>query len=123
MNFLTFIGKFLFNVFPLLLVFYFLFPVILVIGDSMYPTYKDSKYLVSIRVLFKSQMRVNDVYAYKSPEGRIVIKRLIKIKNGKYFFEGDNRKVSHDSRAYGYIPFKNIKAHIFNSEKEVINDE
>lgn len=123
MNFLIFIGKLLFNTFPFLLVFYFLFPVISVVGDSMYPTYKDGKLLFSIRVLFKSQMRINDVYAYKSPEGRIVIKRLIKIKNGKYFFEGDNREVSHDSRAYGYISFKNIKAHIFNSEKEVTNDE
>ncbi len=121
MNFLIFIGKILFNAFPFLLVFYFLFPVILVVGDSMCPTYKDGKFLFSMRVLFKSQMRVNDVYAYKSPEGRIAIKRLTMIKNGKYFFEGDNREISHDSRDYGYIPFKNIKAHILNSEMEVNN--
>ncbi len=92
MNFLTFIGKLLFNVFPLLLVFYFLFPVILVIGDSMYPTYKDGKFLFSIRVLFKSQMRVNDVYAYKSPEGRIVIKRLMKIKTENTFLKEITKK-------------------------------
>jgi len=119
MTFLLFIGKILFNIFVFLIVLYFLFPVILVIGDSMYPAYRDGKFLLSVKVLFRSQMRVNEVYAYKSPEGLMVIKRLIYIKDGEYFFEGDNREVSHDSRAYGYIPFKNIKAHIFNSEKVV----
>lgn len=104
-----------FTVFLLLAL--YLFPIIEVIGDSMYPTYKEGKLLLSVRVFFKSQLKVNDIYTFISPQGKLVIKRLKHISKEGCFFEGDNKEVSYDSRKYGYIKFNKIKTHIIGGKK------
>lgn len=99
----------------------YIFPIIEVVGDSMYPTYKDGEFNVSVRVVSRKQMKLGDVYIFKSPTGRTCIKRLTRVRQqGKsefYFFEGDNSEVSWDSRKYGYVRFKDVKARLINSRR------
>lgn len=51
---------------------------------------------------FKSP-RINDIVAFKDSVGKILVKRIIKIQNGKYSVLGDNKKDSLDSRQFGDI--------------------
>ena len=96
----------------------YLFPIVVVCGDSMLPTYHDGDIMVGSRlpILFKSPLKVEDVYVYMPPsyeaEQRFVIKRLVFINDeGKRFFEGDNPPQSYDSRMYGYINRSRVVAH------------
>lgn len=87
----------------------FLFPIVQVIGDSMYPTYKDGEYLHGYRLF--SKIKVGDVVVCKlnrKGEKLSVIKRIAEIKGDEVFILGDNSEVSYDSREYGYVPKKNI---------------
>nr|MBI5455432.1 S26 family signal peptidase [Candidatus Levybacteria bacterium] len=52
--------------------------------------------------LFKSPKK-GDVIAFKNLDGKILIKRITKKENGKYFMGGDNRKDSLDSNKFGMI--------------------
>ena len=95
---------------------YILFPVVRVCGNSMYPTLKDGEIYIGRRVFRKTKCKANEIYVFKPPyesdEERFVIKRLISIKDGKYFFTGDNANESYDSRSYDYVNSSNIVAHI-----------
>lgn len=102
---------------------YYLFPPIQIIGDSMYPTYKDGEVVCGSRVFRKSKLKKGDVIVYKTPtDGKIVIKRVDRIINyyrlGKLTFEfyclGDNSDHSFDSRHYGYISSKKIVCKVIN---------
>ena len=82
---------------------YFLFPIIQVCGDSMYPTFKDGDIVLGCRLF---TIKRNAVYVYHPPVGeKYVIKRLTQVSptTKKLFFEGDNSDYSYDSRMYGYI--------------------
>lgn len=82
----------------------YVFPLIQVCGDSMYPTFKDGDILVGCRLC--KNFKENTVYIFTPPVGeKYVIKRLTLISKdtGKLFFEGDNPDYSYDSRMYGYI--------------------
>lgn len=82
----------------------YLFPLIQVCGDSMYPTFNDGDIILGCRLCH--HFKKNAVYIYTPPLGeKYVIKRLTLISDitGKLFFEGDNPDYSYDSRMYGYI--------------------
>lgn len=90
---------------------YFLLPFIEVVGDSMFPTYKNGEIILGTRLYRKSKLKIGDVIVYKSPtDGKIVIKRIDAIKEDAHWFYclGDNLDCSYDSRYYGFIPHKNI---------------
>ena len=86
-----------------LAVLYYLFPIIEVCGDSMYPTFKDGDIALGCRLF---TIKRNSVYVFNPPVGqKYVVKRLTQISSttNKLFFEGDNPDHSYDSRMYGYI--------------------
>lgn len=107
----------------LFLGFLFFFPVVRICGYSMFPTFMDGQYFVSRRVFRKSRCKVGEVYVLRSPckdkDQKFVIKRLADIKDGKYYFLGDNSYDSYDSRYYGYVNSNLVVAHIRNVPKEV----
>lgn len=79
----------------------YLFPLVLVDGISMFPTYKDKEIVLSSRFY---KIKQGDVYVYKTPTNEVVIKRLSHSRGNKLFFLGDNRENSLDSRYYGTVP-------------------
>ena len=102
-------------------VLYYLFPIIQVIGDSMFPTYLDQEFIFGRRLYLKSRLKKGDVVVYKSPDdnNRIVIKRIAYINrtlSGElvFYFLGDNSKCSHDSRDYGFVSHKNLVCKVVN---------
>ena len=94
----------------LLVIAFYLFPFIEVVGDSMHPTYKNGEIIVGCRLFRKSKIKVGDVIVYYSPtdsEKRRVIKRVeftAKDKRKRLLYcLGDNSEESYDSRHYGYF--------------------
>lgn len=101
----------------------FFFPLVQICGYSMFPTLTDREFYMSIRVFRKDKCKVGKIYVYRPPyeseEEKFVIKRLADIKDGKYFFLGDNADDSYDSRYYGYVDSKNVVARLL-TRKEVL---
>lgn len=92
---------------------YYLFPLIQVIGESMYPTYKDTEIVFGTRLFRKSKLKEGEVITYHTPtDGKIVIKRIAYrfYLGGKLYLYcvGDNKDNSYDSRHYGSVPSKNV---------------
>lgn len=110
-----------------IIAFLFFFPIVIIYGPSMLPTYEAGEIYLSKLVFKKSQLQVGQVYVYKPPyadkEIKYVIKRLKEINDyGDLFFEGDNKSESYDSRNYGYVKPKNViskvtKVRILSNEK------
>ena len=75
-----------------------------IFGHSMEPQIKTGEtVLVSgIPYWFKIP-KINDIVAFKDNNGKVLIKRIVKIQNGKYFMQGDNKHDSLDSRQLGLI--------------------
>ena len=101
----------------------FFFPTIQICGYSMFPTLNDGEFYIGKRVFRKSKCKVGKIYVYRPPyeseQEKFVIKRLADIKDGKYFFLGDNADDSYDSRYYGYVDSKNVVAELI-TRKEVL---
>lgn len=102
---------------------YYLFPVIQVVGDSMYPTYKDGEIIFGTRLYRKSKLKKKDVIIYISPkEEKIVIKRIDDIhkKNNRLYFYclGDNSDYSYDSRYYGFVSSRRLKCKVLNQRRK-----
>ena len=95
---------------------FFFFPVVQICGYSMFPTLNDQEIYLGRRIFNKSKCKVGNIYVYRPPyeseEEKFVIKRLADIKDGKYFFLGDNPNDSYDSRYYGYVDSKNVVAQL-----------
>ena len=70
----------------------------------MEPSFRNGdKVLASfIPYLFK-KLQINDVVVFQDNKNNIFIKRIKKIKDKKFFVEGDNKNDSLDSRRLGYI--------------------
>lgn len=90
---------------------YYLFPVITVCGNSMYPTYHDHEIILGTRLFRKSKLKRGDVVMYHAPNdrNRIVIKRVDEVRKGAgvMYCLGDNPEESYDSRSYGYVALSN----------------
>lgn len=118
------------SIFTLLVVLFYLFPIIQVCGDSMCPTFNDGDIIIGCRIF---KLKLGDVYIFNPPVGQenekryFVIKRVLHIiveqpkkhrhKNRygfygdvKVFFVGDNSAVSFDSRNYGTVEANKILA-------------
>lgn len=78
-------------------------------GHSMEPLIKNGEKIIvsSIPYLFESP-KINDIVVVRLKDDLILIKRIIKIVNGKYFLLGDNKKDSMDSRSFGNLSRKQI---------------
>lgn len=87
-------------------------PLIKVVGDSMYPTFKNGEYLHARRIKSNEDLVRNHVYVFTSPTGEIVIKRLKFITQHGLYFIGDNTSCSYDSRSYGYVPRETVIAEV-----------
>ncbi len=75
--------------------------------DSMSPTLKPNDVVLVYKF---SKIKIGDLVVFKNPEDQkmFLIKRVKKIKAGKYFMIGDNLKVSRDSRHLGLIGKRDI---------------
>ena len=71
---------------------------------SMIPFLKPGDEVIAWRF---SKSKIRDVAVFKKDKG-FYIKRVSKIKDGKYFFLGDNEKESIDSRKFGWVFKKDI---------------
>ena len=94
------------------IIFGYLFPVKLVTGNSMNPTLHDDDWILSKKVYKRDNLKLNNIYIFKSPSGRIAIKRLVDYSEGNCFFVGDNSKNSYDSRNYGWIYKEDVIAEV-----------
>ena len=106
------------------LVLHYLFPVIQICGDSMYPTYKGGEILLGYRIYRKDHLKVGDVILFQNTEDRrTVIKRIADIREEKgkllFFVLGDNPEVSYDSRNYGYISSDRLTCRLFNQRRKL----
>ena len=85
------------------------FPLALVEGNSMYPTYKDGSVLLATRLFNIEHLKVGDVCVYQRGEN-LVIKRITRINptgdSYSFYFEGDNPTDSYDSRLYDMLKKK-----------------
>ncbi len=94
-----------------LLTWKYLFEIVYISGDSMYPTMKDKQ--LALVKKFGIQYEEGNIYIYRCPDGYDVVKRLTGIEfyifNGVFlYFEGDNKNFSKDSRHYGFIREKDV---------------
>jgi len=78
----------------------------------MAPTFSemDSVLVSSIPLLFDKPKKGEVVVFEKY--NRLYIKRIKKIKDGKYFLAGDNKKDSLDSRRFGSVKRSQIKGKV-----------
>ena len=107
----------------LIFVLFEIFPIVFIEGNSMHPTLLSGEVYLGVRVFRKKKIRPLQVYVFRPPydsdEQRYVVKRLFNISrhpNGdvQYFFVGDNRPESYDSREYGFVSYKNVVARLTN---------
>lgn len=95
---------------------------IIVVGDSMTPSYNNGDILFATSFFRAKNLKVGDVMVFRPPiassdEVKFVIKRIshiIKNTDGKlyFYFLGDNQAVSFDSRRYGYVPKDRLVAKV-----------
>ncbi len=97
----------------ILMMLFYSFPIVSVIGDSMFPTYKDGDTVFATRIFTPGLLRAGDVVVIKLPGfDRRAFKRIIHIDKESVWVEGDNKAFSFDSRSVGSVPVKNIVAKV-----------
>ena len=77
---------------------HFVFPLVNVCGNSMFPTYHDGEIILSRRIFRKNKIKPGDVMVFKHPtvKNRLLIKRVSEVfrdKKGEVqsiYFLGDN---------------------------------
>lgn len=79
-------------------------------GHSMEPAYNENDLVFAFSYLLGSP-KEKDVVIVKDKK-KYLIKRVIKIKNNKYFLLGDNLKDSLDSRKMGWIDRQSILGYV-----------
>ena len=114
MKLLTFICLLVIIGIWLVLIWKYKWEVIVVRGRSMSPTLHDGD-LVLIDKKPKAY-NMGDICVLVPPDeaDKIVIKRITKVKpmDRLYWFLGDNRSNSHDSRDYGWVNVENIEGRV-----------
>lgn len=71
----------------------------------MSPTFSSGDVIFINRLIYLfSKPKKGDIIAVYDPrDGKVLIKRIIKIEDTKYFIQGDNANASTDSRVFGMI--------------------
>jgi len=114
MKLLTFICLLVIIGIWLVLIWKYKWEIIVVRGRSMSPTLHDGD-LVLIDKKPKAY-NIGDICVLVPPDeaDKIVIKRITKVKpmDRLYWFLGDNRNNSHDSRDYGWVNVENIEGRV-----------
>ncbi|HVF69914.1 MAG TPA: nickel-type superoxide dismutase maturation protease [Xanthomonadales bacterium] len=79
-------------------------------GHSMSPALLPGQSVLVNRLSYIFfQPKTGELIAVKDPrDKKILIKRISKIKDGKYFVLGDNEKQSTDSRSFGWTSKNDI---------------
>jgi phage repressor protein C with HTH and peptisase S24 domain len=77
----------------------------------MAPAYKSGDWLM---VYWKGKYRVGQVLVVEREDhpGVLLVKRLLRIVDGKYWVEGDNKNVSTDSRHWGAISAGEVRGKV-----------
>lgn len=86
------------------------FPLTVIHGYSMFPTYADGDIAIGRRFLFKRAVFKGDVVVIRHPErkDRLLVKRVWEASERGVFVLGDNVNNSNDSRNFGYVPVRNV---------------
>lgn len=106
----------------------YLFPLIKIDGDSMFPTYSEGEVILGCRLINKQNCEIGKVYIIllkndENNEPYYIVKRLSHIDydpvSGEplYFFLGDNLRVSADSRVFGYFKPHQIVARVLKERR------
>ena len=101
----------------------YLFPPMQICGSSMYPTYKDGEVVLGTRLFSLKKVVKGDVLVYTMKENgqRKVVKRVADIKTTEdglfFYFVGDNKSDSYDSRYYGFVPASWVDAKLFSQRR------
>lgn len=106
----------------------YLFPLIKIDGDSMFPTYSEGEVILGSRLFNKNNCKSGKVYIIllkndENNEPYYIVKRLSHIDydpvtgNPLYFFLGDNLRVSADSRVFGYFKPNQIVARVLKERR------
>lgn len=113
--------------FPLALIITRIFPIIEVVGESMFPTYIHGEHLLSFSLFRRKKLRKGDIVICETPydmgEVRLIIKRVDNVlhdENGKpiaVYLLGDNPDHSYDSRDYGYVDIKLVYSKVIRPRK------
>jgi nickel-type superoxide dismutase maturation protease len=79
-------------------------------GNSMSPTLSDGQVVLVNRMSYWfANPQTDDIVAARDPrDGKVLIKRITKIERKRFFVQGDNKKVSTDSRVFGMIEQNDI---------------
>lgn len=80
-----------------------------VVGASMLPTFRQGEIVVGSTNV--EQLQVGDVVMVEH-EGLEKIKRVADTRPGEVFLLGDNPSASSDSRSFGWLSDKSVKAKI-----------
>lgn len=91
----------------------FLYPVLRykISGESMLPAYSSGETVIGYRWFRK--LHVHDVIIIRDPRnGKLLVKRIHRIKDTAYFVVGDNSGKSTDSRQFGWIYRNHIEAKV-----------
>lgn len=96
----------------------FKWEIVIVRGNSMYPTLKDGDYVLIDKK--PKSIDIEDILVLTPPEGdSLVIKRLVRIGMFTHcWVEGDNKSYSYDSRHYGWIKGENIEGRVIRAWKK-----
>lgn len=110
----------------------FLFPIVKVEGDSMFPTFREGKLLWCRRLFFfnKDKCKKDKIYVIHLRDEEdgspyFIVKRLKYVypHKGKYAkytlydFRGDNTRVSYDSRQHGLFSSESVVAQVIGNYK------
>lgn len=105
---------------------HFVFPLVNVCGNSMFPTYHDGEIILSRRIFRKNKIKPGDVMVFKHPtvKNRLLIKRVSEVfrdKKGEVqsiYFLGDNAPDSYDSRNFGYVLVEDLVSKIIKPRRK-----
>lgn len=84
----------------------------------MFPTLTSGEKVIIKKKWFFCSLRKGDIVVFHhQPNQKILIKRIFKKTNNKFFLIGDNVTASTDSRNFGYIDNKSIIGKVIFSKK------